>query len=307
MIGRVVTVEAPAKVNLWLRVLAREASGYHSLESLFCAIDLTDVLSVEWVEEGVELAVEGGVDTGPVEQNLVMRAARRFLREVGGGGARIRLVKRIPAAAGLGGGSSDAAATLRALNHLAGEPLSDQQLLQMGIELGSDVPFFLCGSPLALGWGRGERLLALDPLPERPLLVMDTGAAMPTAAAFEALAEARGGEYHPRARRLLPRELASWEEIALRSVNDFESVVGEAVPAAAEMLVALEQRGATIARLAGSGACVFGIFPDDAHVELADLVLRDGGSVTWPARTLRALPPIVEGAAESPVPPRPAG
>lgn len=294
MMSGAVTVEAPAKVNLWLKVLGRETSGYHSLETLFCAIDLCDRIHVEAAPDGVALEVQGETDTGPVEENLVVRAARRFLHAVGRGGVRIRLEKRIPSAAGLGGGSSDAAATLRALNHLAREPLGEAQLLQMAIELGSDVPFFLSGSPLALGWGRGERLLSLPPLPERSLLIVHPGAAMATAAAFQALARHRGGDYQPSAQRYLLQQLTSWNEVAQFSVNDFEAVVPATVPAAAEAISLLRHHGAAISRLAGSGACVFGVFADDTAVELAEVTLRERGFAVWRARTLAAIPAVSE-------------
>src|SRR5690606_38345957 len=124
----VVRINAPAKVNLWLHILAREDSGYHSLETLFCAIDLADELTIARGGRGITLQVEGGIETGPPTDNLVVRAARRFLDEVGrpDEGLSIELHKRIPAAAGLGGGSSDAAATLRALNRLFGGPLAEE-------------------------------------------------------------------------------------------------------------------------------------------------------------------------------------
>ena len=154
----VVEIDAPAKINLWLRILAREASGFHSLESLFCAVDLCDSVRLERVEAGVQLEVEGGVDTGPPESNLVVRAARAFLVATGAGdgGVRIHLRKRIPSAAGLGGGSSDAAATLRGLNVLYGDQLGQDAVMQIGVGLGSDVPFFLGGSAFALAWSRAR-------------------------------------------------------------------------------------------------------------------------------------------------------
>ncbi|MBW3631224.1 MAG: hypothetical protein KY464_18305, partial [Gemmatimonadetes bacterium] len=116
-VADIVEILAPAKVNLRLKVLAQQTSGFHSLESIFCAISLADHLRVRRGAGDVELSVEGGIDLGPAEKNLVVRAARRFFLELGGvgDGARIALTKRIPSAAGLGGGSSDAAATLLAL------------------------------------------------------------------------------------------------------------------------------------------------------------------------------------------------
>ncbi|HEY0153689.1 MAG TPA: 4-(cytidine 5'-diphospho)-2-C-methyl-D-erythritol kinase, partial [Longimicrobium sp.] len=259
-----VSIEAPAKVNLRLAILAREASGFHSLESLFCAISLADLLTVRRADPGVALAVEGTVETGPPERNLAVRAAHRFYEELGELPAvAIRLVKRIPAAAGLGGGSSDAAATLRALNALHDEPFDRAALLRMAIELGSDVPFFVCGSPLALGWGRGERLLALPPLPERPVLMAHPGVAMRTPEAFAAIAERRGATPPPRAFALDAAELGDWGAVERLAMNDFGEVVAERIPVLRDALAAMRDAGARIALLAGSGGSVFGVFDVD--------------------------------------------
>lgn len=288
-----VVIEAPAKVNLWLRILAREESGFHGLETLFCAIDLCDRVEVEAnVRAGVTLAVEGAVDTGPPETNLAVRAANLVLGAMGreGEGLHVRLRKRIPAAAGLGGGSSDAAATLRAVNVLYGEPLSREELLRLAIELGSDVPFFLCGSALALAWGRGERLLGLPALPAAPLLVAHPGEALPTVAAFARIAEHRAGAYQPEARAVDQAALSSWESVAGLAQNDFESFAVERIPRVAEGLRAMRAEGARIAMLAGSGACIFGMFASDGEVERAEGVVRGAGFTTWRARTLERMP-----------------
>ena len=162
-----VRVDAYAKLNLLLRVLAREADGYHGIETLFALIDLHDTVVAERREgHEVTLDVDGGDDLGPVEQNLAVRAARRVLDATGRHfGVHLRLTKRIPVQAGLGGGSSDAAAALIAVNHLADGAVPRHELLQFGAALGADVPFLASGAPLALGWGHGERLLRLPPLP----------------------------------------------------------------------------------------------------------------------------------------------
>ncbi|KPK00745.1 MAG: hypothetical protein AMS20_15040, partial [Gemmatimonas sp. SG8_28] len=157
----VVTVQAHAKVNLFLRVLARESSGFHSLETLFALLELHDTLTVERQSEGITIDVEGA-DTGPPEQNLAYRAAELVLDATGRRfGVRIRLIKRIPVQAGLGGGSSDGAAALHAANALADNAVPRPEILQFAARLGSDVPFLASGAALALGWGRGERLLRL--------------------------------------------------------------------------------------------------------------------------------------------------
>ena len=147
---------APAKLNLFLRVLGRETDGYHGVETLFCLVDLADEVRAERREgAGVTIEVEGA-EVGPPEQNLALRAAALVLGATGNRfGVHLGLVKRIPVQAGLGGGSTDAAAALVAVNRLAGNAIPRHELLQLAARLGSDVPFFLSGALLALGWGRG--------------------------------------------------------------------------------------------------------------------------------------------------------
>lgn len=293
-----ISIEAAAKVNLTLRVLARRADGYHSLETVFCALSLADTVRVEAADEGVELRIDGSPPTTSVDDNLVVRAARRFGvgDDRGLAGVRLELIKRIPAAAGLGGGSSDAAATLLALRALVeetgkpGAPPDRDALLGWGAELGSDVPFFLCGSPLALAWGRGERLLALPPLPSRPVLVANPGIALPTPDAFRALAASRGDAYAPPAAAIDLEELRSWEAIAAHAVNDFEPFAVSRIPVVGRAISALREAGATIALLAGSGASVFGVFPTEESRDAAEEPVRALGLRTWRAETLEKMP-----------------
>ena len=284
---------APAKVNLFLRVLAREEGGYHGLETLFCALSLADSVTVRRGAPGIRLHVDGAVDTGPPERNLCVRAGEIFHAALGEPPALdVHLTKRIPAAAGLGGGSSDGAATLRALNALLGRPLGRAALLRLAGELGSDVPFFLCGSPLALAWSRGERLLALPPLPPRPVLVAHPGAAMPTADAFRRLAERREGGYEPESRSIRLDALKDWDQVAALAGNDFEEVVMEKIPVLRDALGAMRAAGATVARMAGSGSSVFGVFADDAARDAAAERVRALGMRCWAAWTLDREPSV---------------
>ncbi|HEX8275447.1 MAG TPA: 4-(cytidine 5'-diphospho)-2-C-methyl-D-erythritol kinase [Longimicrobiaceae bacterium] len=293
MTVRSVRAEAPAKVNLRLRVLAREASGYHSLESLFCAVSLADAVEVRAGEPGIRLEVLGGVETGPPESNLVVRAAERFHAALGTPAALdVRLEKRIPSAAGLGGGSSDAAAALRALNALHGEPFGRAELLGMAIELGSDVPFFLCGSTLALGWGRGERLLALPALPPRPVLVAHPGVAMPTGDAFRRIAERRGGAWEPEALAFGLELLGGWPGVSALAENDFEAPAVERIPVLAAAREAMQAPGALVCLLAGSGASMFAVYPSTDERDEAERQVRALGLATWTAWTLAEEPPL---------------
>ncbi len=274
------TLRAPAKVNLRLRVLAREASGYHRLETVFCALELADTLEAARAPGAVALEVEGA-EVGPAEENLVVRAARVFGEAAGvEPDVRFRLTKRIPAGAGLGGGSSDAAAALRALNALHDEPLGHDTLLELAAGLGADVPFFLCGSNHALAWGRGERLLALPALPARPALVVKPSFSIATGDAYRWLAASRrGGAGADAGARVLHHDrLAGWDDVAGAAGNDFEAVVFAEHPILEAVRDALRHAGAAPALLAGSGSAVFGVFGDEA----ARAAAADAVAERWP-------------------------
>lgn len=260
MSGRLVAT-APAKINLWLRVFGRDTKGYHAIESLFQLVSVADELIVERTASGVSLA-GAPAELGPVEDNLIVRAARRYLRAAGvPGGVRVELRKRIPWSAGLGGAASDAAATLAALNRLCGRRLPDGDLLVLGAELGSDVPFFLSRAPLALGWGRGERLLALDPLPPRPLLVVPPPAPVRTAEAYAWIDKDRAAHETGEFAAVFPATaLASWAEVRRRSHNDFEPVVAGRLPAIGHWLDRLRETDAFLVRLAGSGGALVALY-----------------------------------------------
>ena len=285
---RGVVEQAPAKINLHLRIVGRAADGYHDLETIFQALELHDTLEAS-LADATTLDVEGGIDAGPLEQNLVLRAARAFRGRVPNAPhAAFRLVKRVPSGAGLGGGSSDAAAALRALNALAGEPLDGPALRALGATLGADVAFFLCGSPLAAATGRGDVLTAWPPLPRADVLVVDPGFAVATRDAFawwDAHASNDGRESAMRVTAPFPAPRAF---DALRGAvrNDFETVVFERHPELARVRDALARAGATIAMLSGSGSCVYGLFDGEATADRAAALVRSahpGATVmrTW--------------------------
>lgn len=274
--GETARVQAPAKVNLSLRVLAREDGGYHQLETLFCALELADEIEITTGGDGIRLEVEGA-ELGPVEDNLVHRAARAFFEAAHiPGRIGIRLRKEIPAGAGLGGGSSDAAAALHALNELHGRPLSESGLLDLAAGLGSDVPFFLCGSPLALAWGRGERLMPLPPLPKAPILVAVPDFAIPTPSAYRDLDAFRAAapESRPGSQIFRPESLRDWGAVAAAAINDFEAPTFARFPALARIRALLIEAGASFALLSGSGSAIFGVFSDVMQRSDAALALR---------------------------------
>ncbi len=253
------TVEAQAKLNLRLSVLAREQSGYHQLESLFLRIDLAD--TVQLATDTARRTLEcPGVDV-PVERNLAYRAALAFAEATGWPkGFHIRIEKRIPAGGGLGGGSADAGAVLRILNALAPTPLDLAALMSLALRLGADVPFLATEAPLALGWGRGERLLALRPLPAREALLALPGFGVETAAAFQWYAAESDGVPVAAPTPLTLDDLDRWDRIAPIAVNDLEAVVFARYPAVQRCVEALAGAGARIARMSGSGSTAFGIF-----------------------------------------------
>ncbi len=284
------TLSALAKVNLRLRIGDRRPDGYHPIETLFCALDLADELVVEWTPDRTvpTLRAEAAPplralpDMGPDHFNLAVRAAVAFTRAAGlSPGLEIRLKKCIPAGAGLGGGSSDAGAMLRGLAGLDPAALPPEDVLEIAASLGSDVPFFASGAPLAIGRGRGEKLSALPPLPSRPVVLALPPLHLSTAAAYSALDRARGaGETRAGCAArgggaedasVAPSREASWEDVAREAVNDFEPVLFRLHPILASLRDDLRAAGAAIALLAGSGSTVFGVFAaEDAARAAAD-------------------------------------
>lgn len=264
-------VRAQAKINLILRVLAREASGFHSIETVFLRLDLSDDIVVRVTNRrsldcsGPALPSNG---LGPVESNLAYRAADEYVRSTGWpAGFAIEIDKNIPVGGGLGGGSADAGAVLRALDSLSPNPLGPR-LVELAAGLGADVPFMSIDSPMSLAWGRGERLYPLRPLEPRPILLAVPDFAVATGDAYAWLAASRG-EYAPAGAVLAADALATWEEVAREATNDFEAVVARRYPVIAQSIDRFRSADALVAMLSGSGSTVFGVFdraPDDSAV-----------------------------------------
>lgn len=268
-----VRVAAPAKVNLFLRILAKEESGYHQLETLYAAVDLCDEILLHRTERGVSIEVVGP-SVGPDEENLAYRAAGALLEAAGfPAGVHVHLTKNIPVGAGLGGGSSDAGATLRALNTLLGEPCSPATLLQIAGGLGADVPFFASGAGTALAWGRGERLMPIPRVPHLSLLLALPSLQIATGEAYERLANPK----NITPTTLVLSALCRPETLAELAVNDFEVSVFERHPELGKLREALNAAGALTARLSGSGAALFGLFHDRAAAQHA----RASLSTSW--------------------------
>ncbi len=286
-----VRIAAHAKVNLLLRILAREADGYHGLETVFCLLDLADELVAETRDEpGVILRSEGP-DLGPPEENLAVRAARLVLQATGSrAGVALTLTKRVPVRAGLGGGSSDAAAALLAVNRLAGHAVPHHELLQFAARLGSDTAFFLSAAPLALAWNRGERLLRLPPLPAAPALVVVPPVAVSTAEAYRWVDEARLAEGHRGALALDLDDLTSWGSIGRMAGNTFESAVFGRHPELRQAYEALAATRPLVCRLSGSGSSLFAVYRSEGDREEARMMLGRKHGAVLSVRTMSGPP-----------------
>lgn len=270
---------APAKLNLGLRVMGRRPDGYHELQTLFQTISLADEVEVS-VDSLGSGAIELFCDRDDLEnkRNLAWQAAERLLARLGiQARVRIRLRKRIPTAAGLGGGSSDAAAVLLALADLLPEPPPRADLVAVASVLGSDVPFFLDGGT-AIGTGRGTELSPLPDLPATPVVLVLPGIEVSTSWAYRALAEWRLTKLTQTAGTGTMERLFSdlarlgtgaVESLSELMVNDFESVVFQRFPALAVIKRQLLACGARPALMSGSGSTMFGVFQSNRAARAA--------------------------------------
>jgi 4-diphosphocytidyl-2-C-methyl-D-erythritol kinase len=277
------TERAHAKINLLLRILARESSGYHGIETLFQRLALHDLVHVVVNDSPCALFCDGPSmppgGLGAVEQNLAWRAASAYCDAARWEtGWQIAIDKRIPVGGGLGGGSADAAAVLRALELLCPTPLGPARLLEIAGTLGADVPFMVGNIPLAWGWGRGDRLLPLAPLPAMAVTLVTFTEGVNTGAAYGAFAQARetGGAAVP-AYAYPPGAFASWDQVMSLAANDFEQVVPALHAGVAAALPVLRDEAARLrangemamALMSGSGATCFLLHREDALVQLA--------------------------------------
>lgn len=252
------TLTAPAKLNLFLHITGRRANGYHELQTLFQLLDWGDTLHFARNTTGTITLDDGGLDI-PQAENLVMRAAQAL--QVGSLGVAIRLDKRIPTGGGLGGGSSDCATTLLALNRLWELNLPREQLLAIGAELGADVPVFV-GGKTAWAEGIGEQLTPVE-MPPLWYLVLVPQIHVSTGKVFS----------HPQlTRNSAPIKMAAFFDGHSR--NDTQPLVRELYPEVDKALKVLEKFGE--ARLTGTGACVFTSFEHEADARAARKQLPDG-------------------------------
>jgi len=292
---KTVQVKAPAKVNLYLKVLGRREDGYHEIRSLIQMVGLYDLLVFQEERSDIQLAIKNA--SLPADRsNLVFRAAEALQSAAFQGerpkGVSIRLTKNIPIAAGLGGGSSDAAATLIGLNRLWGLRWSRERLAELGGRLGSDVPFFLYG-PTAWVFGRGERIERAAPGKPGWMVLVNPGISVSTAWVYQEFSRKLGLTKTDREITInkFIGHIPSIREIFQRSLNDLEAVTLEAFPQLTQIKKELLSLGGKGVLMSGSGPTLFAYFSEYASAKEAAAAFEKRDSVkVWVARLLRRSP-----------------
>ena len=288
-----ITLQAHAKINLFLDITGVRDDGYHNITGVMHSIPLCDGVVVSLTPNGADktpIHLTCDNPNLPTDQkNLGYAAAMAFFRAMGWQDnppyrVDINIQKRIPAAAGMAGGSTDAAAVLRGLNTLLDAPLDEKNLLAVGLTLGADVPFCLMGGT-QITQGIGEALTPVSPLPPCPMVVACGGSGVSTPAAYHALDEKYcnfdGSIYTPaydrQAALLDALTQGDIQGVAKNAYNIFESVVLPQHPTATQIKHIMQTNGATLAMMSGSGPSVFGIFPTfDTATEVADTLVSMG-------------------------------
>lgn len=264
-----VTVNANAKINLTLDILGKRPDGYHEVAMVMQEIMLHDTLTLEKYDSGIELSIELEGQEGELaanETNLCWKAADLLQRRYAAGGVKIHLVKRIPMAAGLAGGSADAAAVLKGINRLYELGLSEKTLCELGAELGSDIPFCIMGGTM-LATGRGEMLERLPALPVTDVVLAKPAIGVSTAWAYQSYDAGYTGQHPDNEAMLQAIEAGDNRRAAALLCNVLESVTEtkhEIISAYKKLML---ENGAWASMMSGSGPTVFGLVGDEAAAE----------------------------------------
>ncbi len=270
MVDRSVTIDTPAKINLFLKIIGKRPDGYHDIYSLVQTVDLYDTLTISEIDRGTELI--GATAVVPLDSsNIIWKAAELLRRQTGfTQGIQVNLTKRIPVGAGLGGGSSDAAATLKGVNRLLDLNLSRQQLQQLGATLGSDVPFFF-STGSAIITRRGEMVEEVKIASDYFVLLVVPDFAISTA---EAYSKVKIALTNSSPKPTFKREKISAELLPLLDQigNDFEGLVTDGHPAVFACMQILREADAHAVALSGSGSAFFGLFDRVPDPSLATMI-----------------------------------
>jgi len=278
-----ITKASPAKVNLYLRVLRKREDGYHDILSLMQRISLCDEMTFS---PGTKRTVIRCPDSSlpEDENNIVYRAATAFYsRTAAQPDIEITIRKRIPIAAGLGGGSSNAATTLITLNELSGNPLTREELLRIGSTLGADVPFFIFGRT-AWASGIGDEMIETAPLPNLWYVLINPGFEVSTKRVYQGL---NLGLTNGRINYSIPR-FYTGEDVIRSLTNDLENVTLKLHPVLGQIKSLLLESGAEGALMSGSGPTIFGVFTDEESALRAEHRLRKQGN-RWSVFGVRSL------------------
>ena len=285
------TVSANAKVNFTLEVFGKRADGYHALRSVVMPISISDTLDIEETDDG-EIASDTGYDDDLcVKAARVLRASCSVPRASCETGARIRVKKRIPAGGGLGGGSADAAAVLRALNELWNVGLPREELAEVGAQVGSDVPALVFNAPVVME-GRGERVTPLirsfehSEHPNIHLVLVNPGVHSSTKEVYAACTPRSLDGENATARMVAALKAGDLGSIAAALMNDLQAPAVKQHPEIADALVSLRTAGVVGAMMSGSGSSVFGIVRDAAAAERISSEMNIRGYNAWPVQTL---------------------
>ncbi len=278
------SIRSFAKINLALSVLGPRSDGYHEIRTVYQSVDLHDELEIR-PSTGLKLSCPG-LEHLPRDENLVWKALDALYREnPAQAGADVTLKKRIPPGSGLGGGSANAAATLLGLTRLWNLSISQERLLTLAADLGSDVPFFLTGGT-ALGAGRGEEIYPLPELPTAHLVIIIPAVRISTAEAYRSLSLGLTSRRSAHKIQGFCGQLRKGTACLTGIFNDFETSILPANPEIGEARSFLIDRGATAALLSGSGSSVFGFFSDEESALAVSRQAVRGDWQVFPAKTL---------------------
>lgn len=262
---KILKLKSPGKVNFRLDVLRKRNDGYHDIRMLNSAISLYDDIELEVIDKGIEVTCENDPLVPSGENNIVYRATKEIMAYSNKNvGIRIRILKNIPSGAGMGGGSSNAASVLFGLNQLLKINLSREKLIKIALRFGSDIPFFLYGSP-AIATGVGEALTKIKRLPNIPMVIVSPNVSVPTKSIYEKC-EPNGFQLSPME---LPREFTTKKALVRYLNNDLEKITAKQYPVVVQIKELLLKYGAMGAQMTGSGPSVFGIFSDKDQADKA--------------------------------------
>lgn len=277
-----ITLKAPAKVNYLLDVIRRRPDGYHDLRMVMQRVNLCDEITISMSDvPGISVSCgKNGVPDGP--GNIAWKAANALLELSGvNRGVTIAITKNIPVAAGLGGGSSDAASVLMGMNELLNLGLTDQRLMEIGVQLGADVPFFIF-KKTALAEGIGEALSDMPAMPAAWILLVNPGVHVSTAWVYKNLQLTNQGELNK-----LPDSYRDLKDVCSIFANDLEAVTIPAFPVIAEIKNTMLSYGALGAMMSGSGPTVFGLYQDKEAADRARAAITSANN--WFAATVETL------------------